>query len=239
MKLNNQGVRLLKEGNMRDAILAFKGAMYEAHASLMGDDGDGDDDNGYESKDTPSRSFDKQHQQHGACYYAKSPITSITLREASPKASPHNTFSVYQRSFAFDCTCGNVQDDKVLFNSVLLYNIGLAHHRLGVTHIRDSTKNMQEALRYYKCALNMVRQNTLHTTAGDQLFLIVLALLNNMGHVFCHFFREQDAKACRTHLDSLLESSIPVVLTDQDSDFFLLGKFFRSAGHCNAAAAAA
>jgi hypothetical protein len=91
----------------------------------------------------------------------------------------------------------------------------------------------------YKQGINIIRQNMPTSPSGDMLFLLVLALLNNIGHIFSHFCQYKDVQACRSRLDVLLESNIPASLSEEATEFFSLGKFYRSDGYSIAAAAAA
>lgn len=222
--LNNHGVNLLKKNKDRAAISTFTKAMY--HAKNLLDD---------------QEALETSCHEGSLRISTKCSITSIPFFDVSKtwacRTSPHNIFPLYERAFAFHSRC-DLRNDHVLFNAVLLYNIGLAHHRLGLMQLKESDKNLQQALRFYKCGLSVVRQNALQASSGENYFILVLAFLNNMGHIFSHFFRDDEAASCRDHLDVLLET-VPIDLREEDSEFFHLSKLYRSAGSCNIAAPAA
>lgn len=256
--LTNHGVSLLQDERTHQAILTFKEAMCEAHYVATQQEPKisftfSSSTLNARSLHRPQEQQQQQQQAHeDSSSSSSAKIVPIMLREASPMASPHNTFALYENAFYLEnmdntLHSSNNQEEEedsnfVLINAALLYNIGLAHHRLGVTEIEDSTKNLRHALRYYKLAMSAIRQNTQHKAAHQsaQLFLIVLALFNNMGHIFSHFCRQEEATSCRQHLDVLLNSnsiSTNIFLTNEDAEFFYVEKLARSASVCYNAAA--
>ena len=132
-------------------------------------------------------------------------------------SSPHNAFDIYASAFLHpfvkDVTAYHHEVSIVLF-----YNLGLAHH-LAATHgAPDSDKHLQRALRCYKIALTVFQQRgRLHF---DDWYSLLLGLLNNMGHIYCHSFQMDEVKTCSKHIDALLSSPDAEHLSEEDGAFF-------------------
>lgn len=211
LDLNNEAVELLRQKKVAGAIEGFHRIIHQARAAML------------HCEQHKSNNSDASFRNQA---YQKYSIKGMSLHGLSrlPSTSPHNVVAVYERAFAFDRTFDPIAN-QVLFNAVVFFNLALAYHRMALTEIKDSDLNMKQALSWYRRGLNAVRENRTASPASDQLFLLALAFLNNMGHVLWHFFRVKDAIACRDSLDVLLESPIPVTLCEQDAEFFYLGKF--------------
>ena len=101
---------------------------------------------------------------------------------------------------------------------VLFYNLGLAYHLAAIHGAQESHKNLQRALRCYKIALTVFQQRgRLHF---DGWYSLLLGLLNNMGHIYCHSFQMVEVKTCSKHIDTLLSSPDAGNLSEEDGAFF-------------------
>ena len=82
----------------------------------------------------------------------------------------------------------------------------------------DSCKHLQRALRCYKIALTVFQaRGNLHF---DDWYSLLLGLLNNMGHIYCHSWQMDEAKTCSHHIDALLSSPDAESLSEEDGAFF-------------------
>ena len=225
VRLNNEGIDLLKQQKFYEAVNRFTDAMQMTCDHTFPED--------LNEGSSEQRTIGKpliQGVNVFECY---------SWEESSSAASydGDSAFDLYERAFALSRDFDPIKND-VLFDSVLLYNLAFAYHRLALTQVKHYTKNMMSALRCYKFGLQAVRHNT-HPAASEYLFVIALAYLNNMGHAFAHFGRPKDASSCRDMLSTLVESHIPESISQDDEDFFYFGQFYRRMGCSTAAAPAA
>jgi hypothetical protein len=159
---------------------------------------------------------------------------SLCLKDM--EASPGNMFTIYNYTFAFG-GCDSF-DDECMASAILLFNQGLAHHRLALSgRSRNSAAAFKNALALYKMGLGVFQTNT-DLAADEQLFLVLLALLTNMGHIFSHLFQVSDAKQCREKLEMFLSLSSSLAIPDEETDFFYSALTFSSYYNANAAPAA-
>lgn len=243
IRLNNEGVALLKEQKLQEAVERFTAAGDLACDPMVAD----------HMENTPSQQQQQQQQQQSQSQPTShwDLIQGVTLfecyswehhrSEPSSWDDPH-AFVLYERAFCFADDFDPVTHD-ILFHAVLVYNLAFAYHRMALTQVKDYTRNMMSALRCYKFGLDTVRDfnnnNTRDLPAGESLFVVALAFLNNMGHASAHFGRADVAASCRTTLDDLMESYVPECISPDDQDFFYFGHFFQRMGGDSTAAAAA
>ena len=218
VRLNSHGVYLLEQNKMEDAIKSFSRAkMYLRHVP-----------------GTTSRNLPDPHEQ----VWSESFISWIDLSDTRMRrditVSPHNIFDFYERAFTFE---DNFDPDanEIILSTVLHYNLALAYHLLALVTVEHSTRHMQEALRCYRQGIKVIRHSPPFPGA-EQIYLVTMAYLNNMGHIFSHFCRTEQSMSCRGRLDILLRSGTPNFLSEDDTEFFDVGIF---QAHFRMAAAAA
>lgn len=131
--------------------------------------------------------------------------------------SPHNAFHVDARAFLSPF----VKDTATFhheFTIVLFYNLGLAYHLAAMTGAPGSHRDLARALRCYKIALTVFQQReVLHFEDWHSL---LLGLLNNMGHIYCHTFQSEKAKECSGHIEALLATPDTERLSEEECNFF-------------------
>ncbi len=84
---------------------------------------------------------------------------------------------------------------------VVTYNIGISYHLLGAQNGNNQRKIYTKALAMYKVAYTLEKEY-----AGDNRDLVYLAVSNNMGHIYSHFFDKQSTKRCLEGMLSVLMS---------------------------------
>lgn len=211
LELNNTGILLLKQQETETAIAHFMAAI-KSFRRL--------------STTKIHRVGNHEYPSQGRACGKESFITTMALENSRDSAvSPHNLFHVYDRAFVFE-PMFDLQSNTVLCASTLLYNLAFAYHLLAMTRLEDSTKNMKVALKCYKQGINVIR-NSLQCRGHEQLFLLSLPYLNNMGQIYAHVFRMDEAKDCRERIDVLLASLAQAFPLDGniDFDFFYSGMF--------------
>jgi len=150
--------------------------------------------------------------------------TGITAR--SVQAQDENAlFEVFQCAFCVPVAAAVVADDDCYGNAngadewmdyiiyqgrtsaVLLYNLALAYHLQGLC-TGVSSRELQLALQLYKMTLSVV-ESCCHFQAVDDhddlLLLLVMAVFNNMGHIYGTFFYGPGSIKCIRALSALNE----------------------------------
>eukprot|EP00977_Amphora_coffeiformis_P021319 scaffold9178_cov176-Amphora_coffeaeformis.AAC.15 len=167
-----------------------------------------------------------------------SPLVNVPLLlDTTPisVASPHNAFDVYTSAF-LQPTVGDIASFHSEVSIIIFYNLGLAHHLAATSGATDSAKHLQQALRCYKIALTVFQsKGRLHF---DDWYSLLLGLLNNMGHIYCHSWQVKEAKTCCEHIDALLSSPDAETLSEEDGTFFF-GAAFHSRSFTGVVAPAA
>jgi tetratricopeptide (TPR) repeat protein len=122
-----------------------------------------------------------------------------------------SVFSLYNRALLLTGI-----DNKTIFSSrneatvsgVLLFNVALCYHLLGLQQPSDQRK-LEKALQFYKAAAAVIGLN--YNLCGAD-HLIYLAVYNNKAHIFSILLCEEDAQRCLSWLKESLE------VTEEDSD---------------------
>lgn len=217
--LNYQGIILLMESNVDAAIACFTEALSctrkLAHCQC---------------RDQKVEERSVQESPHPSCMMARTLVVeSLGARDLT--LLPHEHFNMYERAFVL----GNDFEplaECTLSIAILLYNLAFAYHCKG------TGQAIQQALRYYKLGLKVIR-DSLPSPANVDLLLVTLAILNNMGHVFSLLSQFHDSATCGERIHFLLESSIPTFLARQDEEFFHFMEFYLEQNDPLATAAAA
>jgi hypothetical protein len=156
-------------------------------------------------------------------------IVAIPLSSSSPSTSTkqslrENVFSFFDRALSV----GRADDDADLMNTsdqeravlaaTILYNMGLCHHHKGIV-MNGNPKHLERALYYYQMAYETINDDT---PISDATVLILLALANNMGHLFAHALDHTSMSLCHESFVCLISSmSMDMsVLNDADRHFF-------------------
>lgn len=221
--LNNEGISLLRQNKPSAALRRFTEGL-SCIRQLMMDQFDG---------------TVRPEKPIGILKGTRSPLKGVPLpQQASTvdsRSCSEESFIFYRRAFTIESYL-NPSVCSTAFTAVLLYNSGLAHHTLALQE--DSSDELKSALRFYKMALKVIR-SSMPRTMKEDFYVVVLALLNNMGHVWCHFCEAIEAQSCRQQLDNLLEIFLPGIMSDDDADFFYFEKMYRQQGYIYCAAPAA
>lgn len=264
--LNNEGVCLLQEqeqNQTENAIARFTQAMYLASEVLPREfavTGNNNSINNTANDDDDEDCFldaynnnDNEVPVVALVSIGETPVTTRLVTSNNNNVAD-NDYAMFDRAFLFTGNAFGRVHNEVVLDAVLLYNVGIAYHRLAVTtanNKRESLQNAHAALRCYKYGINLIRHandNDNHHNPMQQeqqqesLFLLALATLNNLAHLFWFSSGPADAVVCREMLDALLESwHIPEssIMSKEDVDFFYFGKVCRDASVVMATAAAA
>jgi len=217
-ELNNQAIRELKDGSYVAAVQTFQQALHRMRDVLCRD---------CEAKG-PASPVDRQCEQ----MQTEEADCIVVPTDASKDSS--NTFSSrYENHFAmFDgafrmplsLTENDVLESADVENfasSCLLYNLGLAYHKKGL--IDGSSRQLQQAMGLYKKSailLEYLEEQEEHT------MLLLLAIMNNMGHIYAEQYDIKEAGNCIDSLQYLLDTDECQLLLDEDHYNFFYWSFF-------------
>ena len=108
---------------------------------------------------------------------------------------------------------------------MVLYNAGLTLHRMALNDGSSST--FEKALEMYQLSDRLVRNSLQvdheHEIRKHDSEVLLLALANNMGHIYSHFFRYDDIGHCIEQMLGLFcISSCKVLLLQEEYIFFYM-----------------
>jgi hypothetical protein len=148
-----------------------------------------------------------------SCYASSKDATSsdgqqYTLRSAPARIyafldhQDDNSFSLFNRAILVEEGDHISPPSHRLLNHmsmVVAYNLGLAHHLLGMQNGDNQRKNYSKALRMYHAAYALTMEYP-----ADNRDLFYLAVLNNMGHIYNYSFDNINSKQCLGEMESIL-----------------------------------
>jgi hypothetical protein len=103
--------------------------------------------------------------------------------------------------------------------------MGLAYHCQGIRN--GTSRELKLALQLYKASLQVFEDERQCFSSLCNQADLLLALINNMGHIFSHFYDLKGMDRCQRHLQILLESTpeLFALFEEEEEDF----TFFASA----------
>jgi hypothetical protein len=219
---NNKAIRLLQEGEFKACIATIKQALAACILEETNDD----------CSSSPASSYQDIQASQGP----SAVLLEGSLFSSDPLASPGNLFSVYIVAFALPTD--ELQDQDRL-STVLFYNLALANHCQALTCSigNNSTESLKSALRLYQMSFTTIQANP-ELVEERGFYLLLMGLINNLGHVYSHFCMPQKALECAEYLEILVSLPIAEELYEDEVDFFLSQISYRSFHHCIVAAAA-
>jgi hypothetical protein len=105
-----------------------------------------------------------------------------------------NSFYLFKRAILVEeCDHTLTPSDRLMnyISMVVAYNLGLAHHLLGMQNGDNQRKNYSKALTMYHAAYDLMME-----CPADNRDLLYLAVLNNMGHIYNYSFDSRNSQAC-------------------------------------------
>lgn len=219
--LNSKGLTCIQGSRYVSAILFLRHAVECLHSMTIAV---GPPDAEETTIDTTTRRF---HSMNVTLYpmYNQSDLEKI---------SPHNIFNVYTSGFDFSSVTDPERKQQEIA-MVLLYNLGLAHHLAGLCsedssdpsttqalslEEQGSQAHLRRALYYYRTSLALFRSSSEEQPNHDTYFSYVMGLLNNIGHLYCHFCELDEAQSCSDFIKTMLLSPYGPDLGEDDAAFF-------------------
>jgi ribosomal protein L20 len=104
---------------------------------------------------------------------------------------------------------------------IVLYNMALTYHLMGVRDANGEKKNLKRSMRYYRMAMDILGRNI----NIDRKKIMSLAVSNNMGNIYSHLFDSNKAQICLDRmavaLEAIYDSDTPEDMGDAYSFFHL------------------
>lgn len=162
------------------------------------------------------------------CYVIAVPLSSAT--SPTKHSLRENVFSFFDRALAVaregaDADLTSTSDQvREVFAATSLYNMGLCHHHKGIV-MNGNPRHLERALYYYQMAYETINDDS---PVSDATALILLALANNMGHLFAHALDHTSMSLCHETFVCLVSSLSMEMAMMNDSD----RHFFSFSGRC-------
>jgi hypothetical protein len=250
---NLMGVLLMQQGKQHEAISFFHRGM---ETLLPGGQEKAAAHDGTTSPTTNGdlsrpRHFHQPHMKQNSCKQitrSKHIVFSLALFEGSAASSVHDdVFVLFNRALHIH---SEIPEEMVqtsglysrLMSAVLLYNVGLAHHLLGLQ--TSDSHVLLRSLEYYSMAYKTFSDVQVKSMGEKPNFLALgfMALANNMGHVHAHFLNFARTDTCNRQLSLLLSSlhsakEAPYLSDEEFAVFFQNLSFFKESVLLSAPAA--
>jgi tetratricopeptide (TPR) repeat protein len=215
LALNTNAVSLLMgSGKVQDAIDVLRETLAILRDCLVPIVDAGDASRHYTAEDTVS-----DNVEHCTIRSVPMGVNNIS------KAQDDDAFSLFERAILIEgCDQTLAPTDRLLTRIavVVTYNLGLAHHLLGLQNGNYQRENFAKALRFYETA------DTLNRTYPDNRGILFLAAVNNAAYLHSHFFNNGNTQTCLDGMSFVLRSTSRDEKTSEEySPFFMNVMFYR------------
>jgi hypothetical protein len=214
LALNTNAVSLLGSGNVQGAIDGLRETLAKLRDCLVPIVDAGNASCHYTGKDTVS-----DNVEHCTIRSVPMGVNNIS------KAQDDDAFSLFERAILIEgCDQTLAPTDRLLTRIavVVTYNLGLAHHLLGLQNGNYQRENFAKALRFYETA------DTLNRTYPDNRGILFLAAVNNAAYLHSHFFNNGNTQTCLDGMSFVLRSTSRDEKTSEEySPFFMNVMFYR------------
>uniref|UniRef100_A0A7S3L4Y0 Cohesin loading complex subunit SCC4 homolog n=1 Tax=Amphora coffeiformis TaxID=265554 RepID=A0A7S3L4Y0_9STRA len=198
--LNTEGTEHLRRGAFKDAIRCFRTASVALNEA------------GQEPRRCPKILLDS------VLPFLPVPLALVSDSQLA-RLSPNNMFMMYQQAFSFGYD-SFISQNEASVGIVIMFNMGLTYHVMALTSLASIPSTaFSRALKCYKIALSLF-DTIKDSTAESQFVLPTLALLVNMGHVYSHYCRRNEAGACQENIQLILESGASLCIPEMEEQFF-------------------
>jgi hypothetical protein len=218
MNMNTKAVSFLIQGNQSDCILTLQDALQIFKRSLN------------EPSDVEMSASDS------------SPGWTTQSFELPPvPATCHESFQLFNSAFVFlweNNTEGTSlpESEERIVPAVLLYNLGLCHHREALR--RADSDSLRTASRLYSHAMALLE--TLTDELRDSDMVLCAALANNMAHIASSVFDTKATREFQHMLEDIMAAADMEYLEEEDAEvFFCMNLLMASELHVHGLAPAA
>jgi hypothetical protein len=216
VELNNAAILKMRQNKMEEAMLYFQVAIdslpiaYESICEEIGHD-----------TSRPVTEATSRGKVGVVCSIeAMQDLEEATYSGEVSAVPSHNILQFFSRAFTFlnaDCMDFSLAENKSSLTSILLFNLGLAHHIKAIQ--KGNLGGIMGALRFYRLshsALEHVKDNV----NIEVHIVILLGLVNNMGHIHATLCNHEQISRCISWLQQAIQSRQSKALSHADFDFF-------------------
>jgi tetratricopeptide (TPR) repeat protein len=216
-EMNIAAVALMQQTNHDKAISSFETSLSCLHSQFVGGE-----------RDMTLTRPQSQNCSGAEAMGFESIISRVCINRSQDYSSKEdNLFAFYTRAFVLSADADIIHGTagEVLLAPVLLYNMGLAYHCQGIRN--GTSRELKLALQLYEASLKVFENKRQHFSSLYNQADLLLALINNMGHIFSYFYDLKGMDRCQRHIQTLLESTPEVfeLFQEEEEDY----TFFASA----------
>jgi hypothetical protein len=203
LDLNSKGVEQMRKGSYQGATACFRLALKQLF-----------------SNDNNCSNREPQDVEGGAHAFqpvlSNDLVQSINISETgSASFQEQHPFSLFARAFVTSTNKATSLSSRVArdkMTAAILYNMGLAHHLLGIRDSINGQMNLKHALKFYQMAMEVLGR----TVSIDETKLMFLAIVNNMGSIYSQNFERNKVRVCLEWMAVSLKSLNSTTRDDKD-----------------------
>jgi len=193
LTLNAQAAELIREGNLQSAIPVLRAALNDLAGSIH---------------DTESQPLEKVSASALTSEVARNllPIRSVPSCQHDFTCQDHQLFFMFDRALYMEATDPNVISavfGKSTMAVIILYNLGLVYQLQGIRKPSKQKVVFEKAMRLYRLAVAILEKSP--TDEIEMQGLVYMSVLNNMAHIYSHFYEERAVQWCLDWLEFILE----------------------------------
>jgi tetratricopeptide (TPR) repeat protein len=153
-------------------------------------------------------------------------INETELLRLEALRSPSNCFKIFNKLFIFH----DSQNEVNLINpyqllphvpAVVVYNMAMLYHREAITE--GSHEKFEQAREKYLLALRLLEENVVWGIYSCQFNMLLLAIYNNLGHIYSHYWFIPGIVRCRDQmLVTFLQTDCVRLMTKDEYIFFYM-----------------
>jgi len=220
-QLNFEGVLLLRENNVFEALSCFRRAL-----RVVPKDGQNESRSDIPLQSPPS--FERKADDLLMTNRDAESIHTFACLDGPNYDQYDDIFMLYRRALHYSSESLHTVLNYQLLKAVLLYNMGLGYHLLGLQ--TSSSGFLSEAYDFYSLAYATLSQHCLELPSR-LLNLAFLAIANNIGHLHSYLRNTQEVKICTEELSRqlacLLDSGdLSIIAKDNEHRVFFLNVCF-------------
>jgi hypothetical protein len=182
LDFNSEGVNKMRKGSYQEATACFRQALEQLFSS----------DNNSSNREPQDVEAARAIQP----VLSNDLVQSIDLSETGAASfQEHHPFSLFARAFVIPTNKATSLSSRVArekMTAAILYNMGLAHHLLGIRDSINGQRSLKHALKFYQMAMEVLGR----TVSIDETKLMFLAITNNMGSIYSHNFEINKVRVC-------------------------------------------
>ena len=228
---NTEAVSLILQGNLAESLRIIRMTLGDLNQIMKDEENAASPDANMVDTNTAMAATDKDM------------IDSVTVSSDTQTLSNAHfgVFHFFNRALVLDVPRAVGEESHVVvdhykISAVLLYNAGLCSHIRGIHS--GSSRDLSTALHFYRYSFSLLTDTNALQAVDDRDSLLVMALLNNMGHINAQSCDHQASKVCLETMRRVFSSTGGAALEEADSLFFYLTSFLVPVEHLCATPAA-